>query len=234
MGVKTRDDIKNKIVKAIDNRSDLVDGSWDTEITDHINHTYLHMTHPVVYMHEDLMETVDISLVGLQTTYDLTVAFPNQRVLGLRSVSYLASATPDYTTRRRRLRPKPIQWYDGQTHHPTSEPAHYVPNEKQTLILSPTPATSINNHTLRVRVWLEANQLALGTDTTAVADYFDEVLYQGALALTEKLLGYEDRAAASLETYSQMINNLQSKDVVEGQSWGLETQLSSVPYMEST
>jgi hypothetical protein len=224
MGTMLRSEIETEVLANLDNRQDVASdtiGRW-------INHTYHHMTHPGVHNFEDLNVTYDLILVPGTFDYSLAAAELGYRVLAVRSATYMNDASVSITqnTRRQRLKPKPIQWYDNRV-HPNGEPRHYVVREGQTILLSLTPD---NTNTVRLRLSKEATALAIG-DATVLPEYFDEVLVTGAQALAEFKLGMRDKSQETFGLYSSLLNGGQDKASLEQSAWGIETPLTQVPIM---
>ena len=225
MGSMTRLEIQTEVLTNLDNRTDIA----DTLIQRWINHTYNHLTHPAIHIFEDLSTTYDVVLVNGTASYSLATAAVGYRVLAVRGASYYAAASGSIatTTRRYRLKPKPINWYDG-TQHSAGNPRHYIIGEGQTIIFSSTPK---NTNTIRLRLSREVDKLDDDSDTTVLPEYFDEVLVTGTQAFAEFKLGMRDRANETFQLYNSLINGGDEKDVMEGQNWDIETQLTSVPSM---
>ena len=224
MGSMTLADIREELRENLNNRDDVLDARLDRWI----NHAYQHMTHPSVHKFEDLAKTYDITLVSGTQSYSLAAATVGYRILAIRSVAYYHAAVGSIvgTTRRRRLNPKPIQWFDSRIHAST-EPQHYTIGEDQSIMLSGIPN---NTNTIRMRVWQEALPLT-ESDTTELPEYFDEVLLTGAQAWTEFKLDMRDKSNETFQLYNSMLQNVENKDVLEANTWGIETSLMQRPHM---
>ena len=224
MGSMTLTDFRTELRENLDNRDDVSDDRLDRWI----NHTYHHLTHPSVHKFEDLAVTYDITLVSGTQSYTLVSGTTGFRILGIRSVAYYHAApgSIDNSTRRHRLKPKPIQWFDDRQ-HPSSEPRYYTVGEDQTILLSATPN---NTNTVRLRVWREVADLT-SEATTDIPEYFDEVLLTGSQAFSEFKLNMRDKANETFQLYNGLIGNLDNKMVLEANSWDLETTVTGHPHM---
>lgn len=225
MGTMTRTEIADEVFANLSNRQDIQAATmarW-------INHTYMHMTHPAVHVFEDLNTTYDLVLVSGTSEYSLAEAVVGYRVLAIRAATYMHAASGSITTstRRQRLKPKAVQWYDNRI-HPAGEPRHYVAREGQNLILSLTPN---NTNTIRLRLSKEAAKLD-ETDATILPEYFDEVLVTGAQAFAEFKLDMREKATETFALYSALLNDGQDKQALEQSAWGIETQITRVPIMD--
>ena len=226
MGTMTRAEIQTEVLTNLNNLQDVS----DTDAARWINHAYSHLTHPSVHEFEDLAATYDIVLVSGTASYSLAAATVGYRILAIRSASYFAAASGSITpnTRRRTLDPRAVQWYDSRQHPTMAEPSNYVVGEDQTILISNTPG---NTNTVRLRVFREAESLDETTSVTVLPEYFDEVLVMGAQAFFEYKLGDRDSANETFQMYGNLIANASQKDVLEGQNWGYETQLTATPVM---
>ena len=226
MGTMTRDEVQTEVLENLDNREDVT----DTQAARWINHAYSHMTHPSVAQHEDLAVTFDLVLVSGQASYSLAAAVLGYRVLALRNAVYIEAASTSITpnTRRFKLKPKPVEWYDSRQHPNTTHPSNYVIGEGQTILISNTPG---NTNTVRLRLWREAASLSAGTSTTVLPEYYDEALVMGAQGFFEFKLGYRDRANQTFQMYGGLLRDAAPKDLIEAQNWGIETQLAGPPMM---
>jgi hypothetical protein len=224
MGTMLRSEIATEVFANLDNRQDVaadVMGRW-------INHAYHHMSHPGVHNFEDLNTTWDIVLVPGTAEYSLAEATVGYRVLAIRAATYMDAVSGSLTvnTRRQRLKPKPVQWYDNRV-HPSGEPRHYTAREGQNIILSLTPD---NTNTVRLRLCKEAASLDV-SDATVLPEYFDEVLVTGAQAFAEFKLGMRDKASETFGLYASLLADGNDKASLEQSAWGIETPLNQVPIM---
>ncbi len=226
MGVVTRAEYRSQIIDSLDNREDVA----ETDLNNWINRMYLHMTHPAVQEFVDTQVTTDLALVVGQASYPLTEAVLGFRVLQVRVVTFMDSASPTTTTRRRRLNPMPIEWYDNQT-HPAGEPTRYVLGEGQTILFSLTPNAV---RTARLRLVRQVDILDDDADVTVLPDYFDEALLLGAQALAEFHLGYRDRSNETLQLYNSYLSNATPKGALEIQNWGRQTPVTSHPLVQTS
>jgi hypothetical protein len=227
MGTMDGQSFIDDVRMALDNRADA--GASNTRLLRWINHAYFHMTYPSVHAFENFRTTYDITLVQDDADYTLVEGTVGYRVLATRSVHHLDAAAPTFSTRRSRLDPRNVRWYDERIHS-NGPPRYYVVGEGEQILISPVPGAAEAGEVLRLRLWREADPLLVGT-VTAVPSYFDEVLVLGAQAVSEYRLGYRDRARETLEHYASMLNDPSQKDEIEGEDWGFEAQLQQEPIM---
>ena len=225
MGTMTRLEVATEVLANLDNRQDVgaaVIARW-------INHTYSHMTHPGVHVFEDLNTVYDLVLVSGTAEYSLATAVVGYRVLAVRGATYMDAASGSITasTRRNRLKPKPVEWYDNRI-HPSGEPRHYVVREGQNIYLSLTPN---NTNTVRLRLYKEAASLSADSSVTVLPEYFDEALVTGTQAFAEFKLGMREKASETFGLYNALLNGGMDKQTMEQTAWGIETQLTTVPIM---
>ena len=194
-----------------------------------INAGYLHVTHPSVFRHRELMHSYTIPLVNGTSSYAFT---PNATVVitGIRYASHVAAATDLLTARRVKLYPKDEQWFQERSHS-TGAPRDYM-IRGDNLILSPVPGANEVVQVIVVGAWREPAVLVAGA-VTVLSALWDEIVLLAARWRAELHLGYRDLAEATKLDFVGLINEYKDFEQLHGEDWDWVTEVRTERTMEA-
>jgi hypothetical protein len=222
MGLLTLADFRAETRFNLKNRND--SGVTDTRIDRWINAAMLHMGLPSVHRFRELQRTYDITLVLDTNSYSLSQATIGFKLLAPRSVYNIIEVPETPTSRKRRLSPRNIHWFDRRTLS-SGIPSNYA-LDGETLFISGVPSATEAGQIVRVRYWSEPSPLTLVTDTTPYATYYDEVLVIGAQWVAERTLGYRDRAEMTKQDYIGLLNEGPEQEELEAEDWSFQVDIN--------
>jgi hypothetical protein len=213
MGFLTLDtsteNFRSELLLALFDRTDTTNAVPNSRLDLWINQAYRHVTYPSVYMHHELETNYDITLTT-SGTYPLDATTVGFQINGVKNVTHYeaAVASVDDLTRKNKLRPRSITWFDERT-LTTGRPSRYA-IYGETLFVDAPPSTGYVGQLLRVRVWQEAALLTTGL-ATVIPSIWDEVILLGARWRAERDLGYADRAELTKQNYAALLNEYRER-----------------------
>ena len=233
MGTLTLTQLRDEVRFDLKNRPDSgSSGLSDTRLNLFINAAYLHVAHPSVHKHRELLYTYTITLATDDNEYAFTPV-GGVNILAIRSVTHVDSTTLTATAARNKLRPKDPQWFDERTINTGSRPSTYAV-EANNIIIEPVPTSSLNGELLQVRSIREPAQLSADTDVTVIGNRWDEVILLAARWRAELHLGYRDLAEATKLDFAALINEYAEWDTLHvREEWDWQSDFRVDSPMES-
>lgn len=218
MGQLTLAEIRSELRLDLRNRPDTSSSGFsDTRANLYINSAYLHLTHPSVFRHRQLLYRFAIPL----TTANLYTFSPDGAgvtITALLGLTHVQAATNNYTASRTKLLPKDEQWFDDRSHNQGPNPRHYAVRGDQ-ILLSPIPNGTAIGQVLSVHSYRQPALLALDTDTTVMDTRFDEILLLAARWRAELHLGYRDLSEATKLDFVGLLNEYRDHDTLNAEDF---------------
>ena len=229
MGVMTLPDMRTELQELhLKNRSD-VTGVTDTRLDRWINWAYDHVSHPSVFQHPQLRDTYEFSLATGTNEYGISPAATSFQITVTISVTYYYDTTISPNTRRRKLRPRDIRWFDDRTIN-TGPPSIYAIDDDETLFISPVPTSVENGNQVRIRLYKEPTYMT-GTAATVLTRYWDEVILQGAKWRALRDMEYLGEAEVAKQEYAAMINEVAERRRMDAEDYGWRVDVVSQSVM---
>jgi len=222
MGTRTLAEFRAETRWLLKNRNDA--SLSDDRIDHYTNAAYRHMCMPRVHRFHEMQSVYDITLVNGTNAYSVSEATVGQKIVGISSVSNIITIPETPTSRKRRLTPRNIRWFDRRSLNTGTPSAFAV--EQETLYIHAVPGSSEAGQIIRVRFWREPATLALDTATTVLPNYYDEVLQIGSQFLTERGLGYRDAAQLTKQDYVAMLNEGDESMELEAEDWDFQVDVN--------
>jgi len=234
MGTMTLGNFRAELLWDLKNRSDTgaTEGLTTTRQDTFINAGYLHVTHPTVFRHRELQYRSPITLANGQFQYTFT---PNAGfgviLTGVRSASHIAGATDNLTTRKVKLFPRDMQWFDNRT-HTSGAPRDYA-IQGDTIWFSPVPSTGEVGQVVVLSGWREPSLLANPGNQTVLSTRWDEIVLLAARWRAELHLGYRDLAEATKLDFTGLINEYRDFEQLQGEDTDWMAEVRTESHMES-
>lgn len=205
-----------EVRRALDDRT-VADLPRDT-VENWLIKTYLHLTQPSVYMHPELFNVENVTLVAATNEYvlDPTPLQPREiyLVIGVRNTK----ADQEYL-----LRPRNRRWFRQRQQAIEGRPNDYmhistltVPN---VLRIYPTPSTEYVGDILEVEEYVEPYTVGLATDddqAIPMQDQWHEPWVQGAIWRGWRELNQPVFADRALVDYAALVNEIKDRARIEG------------------
>lgn len=231
MGTWTIDNFRAELLFDLRNRTDrnTTDGVSDDRLDAWINAGQLHVTHPSVFRHRELMYRYTLPLVAGTSEYVFT-PLGSTNITAIRYVSHVDAATDDLTASRTKLLPKDIQWFQGRTYTTGAPREYHIVSNR--IVVGPVPSAAEVGTVLAVGAWAEPRSLSLGFPTD-LSTLWDEIILLAARWRAELHLGYRDLAEATKLDFVGLINEYKDFEQLHGEDWDWMSDLRTEPYMES-
>jgi hypothetical protein len=223
----TLSEFRDELTMVLKNRTDAAADT--TRLNRWVNQAYSHVSQPEVHRHKQLQVRLDITLVQNQNEYDLE-ALAGWEVLGVRDATYYMATAVTPTAIKRDLEPRSLQWFQRRT-LASGQPTVYA-LDGDLLIVSGVPSAAEAGQQLRVHYWREPDAMALDTDDTLLATYWDRAVMLGAQWLAEWDLGYRELSLASKQEYVSYINEKSGAHELNAEDTGFEPGVESDAWME--
>lgn len=231
MGTLNLAQLRSELRFDLRNRPDTAaSGFSDTRANLFINSAYLHICHPSVYRHRELVYRTLIPL----TPANLYTFSPDGSavvITAIKSITHVAAASNDYTAFRTKLLPKDEQWFDGRSHNQGGPPRHYAIRGDQ-LLISPIPAGISVGQILSLNTIREPALLAVDTDRTVISTRFDEIVLLAARWRAELHFGYRDLAEASKLDFVGLLNEYRDDETLNAEDWDWQLDVRNESTME--
>jgi hypothetical protein len=223
MGTLQLSEFRTELQLALKNRSDAA--VTTARMNRWLNAAYRHMCLPNVHAFREMQATHDITLVASTSSYSISEATVGFKIIGTRGVYNILDVPETPTSRKRKLSPRNIRWFDQRTLSPGSPQVYAV--EGQTILISNVPTAVEAGQIVRLRAWREPAALALDTATTVIASYYDEPLLIGAQWLAERTLGYRELAEATKQNYIGLLNEGPETEQLEAEDWDFQVDVNT-------
>jgi hypothetical protein len=233
MGLLTLVEFRSELLFDLKNRTDTTtsDGFTTARQNMFINAALLHVTHPTIFRHREMMHTYTIPLINGTQAYTFSPDSNGININGIRSIAHVEAATNDPTAQRTKLRPKDEQWFQERTLSSGGTPREFMVRGN-TLLLSPVPGANEAGNVLVVSAWREPFPLSLDGDTTNLSTLWDEIVLLAARWRAELHLGYREMAEATKLDWVSLLNEYKSFEDLQGEDWDLYPDLVTEPAME--
>lgn len=233
MGTLTLQQFRDELIFDLKNRSDVAapEGITTTRQDMWLNAGYLHITHPSVFRHREMMHSYTIALVnGTQAyTFHPTPGITAVNITALRSVAHVAAATDAPSAQRVKLIPKDEQWFQERTHNSGAPRDYFI--RGNTILLSPVPGPGEVGEVLVLSAWREPALLGAGA-VTVLSSLWDEIVLLAARWRAELHLGYRDLAEATKLDFVSLINEYANFETLHGEDWDWMTEIRTESHME--
>lgn len=231
MGTLTLADFRSELRFDLRNRPDTSSSGFsDTRANLFINSAYLHVSHPSVFRHRELMYRFEITLTPANL-YTFSPDGAGVEITAIKSITHVQAATNDYTAFRTKLLPKDEQWFDGRSHDQGPNPRHYAIRGDQ-ILLSPIPFGASIGQVLSLNTIREPALLAVDTDATVLATRFDEIVLLAARWRAELHLGYRDLAEATKLDFVGLLNEYRDDETLNMEDFDWQVEVRNESTME--
>ena len=235
MGDITLDEMREDIKISMHGRDDFAVS--DSILTRHINDIYLQLSQPGILFHEELQETIDITLVEDQAIYDLstTAAWVTTKILQVDSVSYEDGDGTDLFSNsyKRKLDPRNTREFD-RVIHTRGAPAQYATREEKLYVWQGVPGSVEAGNIVRLRVVSEPAKLSGDSDVTVFPNYFDRPLVAGATGRVMQILGHTEESVMFFQEQAALINDITSKSELQADDPGADPRMQIGSYVSSS
>lgn len=233
MGTLTLSQFRSELVFDLKNRSDqsLSTGFSVLRQNLFINAAYLHVTHPSVFRHRELQVEQTIALLSGTGAYTFS-PLAGVVLTGIRYAAHVAALTNDPTAQHTKLFPHDRQWFMARTINSSGQPRDYATLGDQ-ITLSPVPGANEVGEIIVLGGIREPTLLSADTDTTIIANRFDEIVLLAARWRAELHLGYRDQAEATKFDFVSLLNEYKDHEQLHGEDWDWQSDLVSESHMET-
>lgn len=222
MGAVQFSEFRDEVRFLLKNRMDA--NVTDARIDRWINAAYRHMCMPGVHRFREMHATYDITLVSGTNSYSISETTVGAKIVAMRNVHNIIDVPETPTSRKRRLAPRNIHWFDRRT-LVSSTPSVYA-IEGETLHIHGVPDATIAGQLVRLRFWRETAALTDDTDTTVIPSYYDEVLQIGSQWFAERALGYREAAELTKQNYVDLLNEGDVSEELEAEDWDYQVDVN--------
>lgn len=207
MGVLQLSQFRTELLVALENRGDavLTGANGTARLNRWVNWTYTHVAHPDVFMHREVQTRQDITLALNTFSYSISEATLALKLLRIQQATYIAAAAFDFTSRRVDVRPESIVQYQARTPRTGPNPNTYAVRGEN-INIHPGPDATAAGNILSLEIIREPALLAADAAVTVLPNYWDEVVFLGALWRAQRDLGYQELSEQTKQNFASLVN----------------------------